>query len=91
MENEARSKIDPRYKWRIEDIYPSTEAWEKELEELPSLIERVSSFRGRLTRDSASFREGMACYEQMSQQLERYFYMPSYRRIWTMRRRNISR
>ena len=60
-------------KWRIEDIYPSIEAWEKELEELPSLIERVSSFRGRLARDSASFREGMACYEQMSQQLEKVF------------------
>ena len=73
MENEARRKIDLKYKWRIEDIYPTKEAWERELEELPSLVEKVSSFRGRLGKDSASFREGMACYEHMSRQLEKVF------------------
>lgn len=89
MENEARRKIDLKYKWRIEDIYPTKEAWERELEELPSLVEKVSSFRGRLGKDSASFREGMACYEHMSRQLERSFCMPNCKRIWTMPPRNI--
>jgi oligoendopeptidase F len=43
-----RSEIETRYLWRLEDIFPSTEAWETSFAEIPGLSARLASFRGRL-------------------------------------------
>lgn len=43
-----RDEIADEYKWRLEDVFPSDEAWVNALEEAEKLIERGASFKGRL-------------------------------------------
>ncbi len=43
-----RSEVPSEYKWRLEDIYPGDDAWEKDFKELKAMIPEISQYRGRL-------------------------------------------
>lgn len=43
-----REEIAEEYKWRLEDIFPSDEAWEEALKDAESLIPEGAAFRGKL-------------------------------------------
>lgn len=48
-----RDEIEQRYKWRLEDIIPSDEEWEKEFAKLAEYGDRLAAFDGALKdRDS---------------------------------------
>ena len=42
-----RSEVKQQYKWAIEDIYPSDEAWEKDYARAEKMI-NFSSYAGKL-------------------------------------------
>ncbi len=44
-----RSEIDPQFKWKLEDMYPTIDAWEKDFEFLKANYSRLDQFRGQLT------------------------------------------
>jgi len=44
-----RTDIDNKYKWKIEDVYPSEAAWEKEYTSLAENLKRFDEFKGRLS------------------------------------------
>ena len=44
----TRGEIDPRYKWRLEDIYATDEDWEEDFEKVKSMIPEIESFQGKL-------------------------------------------
>ena len=46
----SRSQVDEKYKWKIEDLYPSRQAWEKDLAQLNKELAAVGKCRGRLGR-----------------------------------------
>lgn len=43
-----RDEIAEEYKWKLEDMFPSDEAWLKALENAEQYIERGAAFKGRL-------------------------------------------
>jgi oligoendopeptidase F len=43
-----REEIEDSYKWKLEDIYESKEAWEKDFERVKQLTGQVPEFRGHL-------------------------------------------
>ncbi|HSL46660.1 MAG TPA: oligoendopeptidase F [Anaerolineales bacterium] len=43
-----RSKLDKKYTWNAESVYPSDEAWEREIDEILADIPKVKQFQGRL-------------------------------------------
>ena len=43
-----RSEVPEEYKWRLEDIYESDEAWKKDLDKLSEIPGKLESYRGRL-------------------------------------------
>lgn len=45
----SRNEIDKRYKWRLEDIYPSDGLWEEDYKKAGEMIKRVEEYRGRIT------------------------------------------
>ena len=47
-----RNKIDKKYKWNAESVYPSTDAWDKEIQRILEGVEKVKGYQGRLA-DSA--------------------------------------
>lgn len=52
-----RSEVNEQYKWRLEDIYETDEAWEKEFKECSASVKKMSSYKGKL----ASRRQLLAC------------------------------
>ena len=46
-----RSEIDAQYKWKIEDIYPSDEAWEQDYARVEKLLTDFAQFNGKVAED----------------------------------------
>lgn len=44
-----RSEIQPQFKWKLEDMYASQDAWDKDFDFLKSNYARLGQFRGQLT------------------------------------------
>ncbi len=43
-----RDKIPTQYKWNLSDLYPSTEAWEKEKVSLKNRFKKIPEYKGHL-------------------------------------------
>ena len=68
MQQKTRQQADPRYTWRLEDIYPSNERWEEDFratqQALPSLAAlsgTLGSPKGLLAALCAIEKLGRAC------------------------------
>ena len=49
-----RNEIELRYRWALEDLYPSDAAWEEDLKKLTALVECFSAAMGFLLAMVAS-------------------------------------
>ena len=47
-----RSEIEEKDRWAVEDLYPSDEAWMKELEQFKADTAELASFAGKLGKDA---------------------------------------
>jgi len=56
-ETKDRDGIASIYKWDPNHIYPSWEAWQKDLEQIPVLVGKVIALKGRLAEGSAVLAE----------------------------------
>ncbi len=43
----ARDETDGSYKWKLEDMYQSSDEWEKDFERIRELAEKMSRFKGK--------------------------------------------
>jgi oligoendopeptidase F len=55
-----RSEIPTEYKWKLEDLYASDQAWNKAKQELAAQFDEVTKYKGRL---ASSASELLACLE----------------------------
>lgn len=67
-----RSEIDLRDKWKLEDIYPSLEAWEKDFAEASRLLEAFPVFEGKLG-DLSALREALDAMTAINRLSENLF------------------
>ncbi|AYO29841.1 oligoendopeptidase F [Biomaibacter acetigenes] len=44
----SREEIDPKYKWKLEDIYESDDLWEKDFKRVKERLKELQNFRGRI-------------------------------------------
>ncbi|UCG55754.1 MAG: oligoendopeptidase F [Phycisphaerales bacterium] len=65
----SRSEIAEKYKWKVEDLYPSDEAWNKARQELQTQFDKVLKHKGKL---SGSASQLLACL-QLNSQLSKEF------------------
>src|SRR5690606_27725907 len=52
-----RSEIPEKYRWRLEDIYATDEAWEADFRAVQSVLPRFESYKGRLGESPATLAE----------------------------------
>lgn len=52
-----RSEIDSQYKWKLEDLYPTVEAWTSAYAVLDAATPRLEAFKGRLGESAATLRQ----------------------------------
>ena len=55
-----RSKIDKKYKWNSESVFPNDKAWEKEVEKIIADIPSVKKYQGTLGESIAYCFHGYA-------------------------------
>lgn len=61
-----RNEIPEEFKWSLEDIYPSDEAWERDFEKLKLMPEKISAYKGRLTESADTLYNFMQISEELA-------------------------
>ncbi len=65
-----RSEVAAEYKWKINDIYATDEAWEKDLEKAKEAAERIPQYRGQLCTSAEKLLEYMRYDDELTVLLE---------------------
>lgn len=65
MEELTREQIDQKYKWTLEDIYATTDAWEADYKKLEKLLKDVPDIQKTLTKDEKSLADALFSMEKM--------------------------
>ena len=60
-----RNKIEKKYTWNAESVFPSNEAWETEVKQILADIPVVKGFQGRLSESPAILLECLHAYENL--------------------------
>lgn len=55
-----RSEIPEKYKWRLQDIYPTDELWEKDFSRVEALLPEMEKFKGRLAESGKTLLDCLA-------------------------------
>lgn len=75
-----RSEVNPKFKWKLESIFPSDEAWEDEYKKVQELIAQIQTYQGRLNESPQILAECMKTYEQLGLAMERVYVYARMRR-----------
>jgi oligoendopeptidase F len=59
-QSRERSEIAAEHKWKLEDLYPSDQAWDKAKQEIAAQFDDVTKYQGKLTSSASTL---LACLE----------------------------
>jgi oligoendopeptidase F len=74
-----RHEIPDRYKWNLDDIFPSWEAWAEGYRKLEAGIERYAALKGTLAEGPHRLLEAYQLSDELGQLAYRVWYYPSLR------------
>ncbi len=66
-----RSEVKKEYTWALEDIFASDELWNEALEELRTVPEKISAFKGHLADSADKLFEYLQYYDEIEVKLTR--------------------
>ncbi len=61
-----REEIAQEYKWRMEDIYPTTEAWEADYQKVTDSITVIKSYEGTLSDSAENLAKMQETYDEIN-------------------------
>src|ERR1700687_1120692 len=72
-----RAEIHDRFKWNVQDIFESWEAWDAAYKQLEAGVECYASLKGTLARGPESLLKAFRLSEELGQLAYRVWYYPS--------------
>jgi oligoendopeptidase F len=57
-----RDNIDEKYKWNLDEIYPSVEAWQKDKEKIKERLPQITKFKGQLGVSGSKLKEAFETF-----------------------------
>lgn len=69
----SRNDIPEKYKWNIEAMYESEEAWQKDYEEVSKLLQKITEFAGRLGESASTLLETLKLKDELNKKAENLF------------------
>ncbi|MCS0791713.1 oligoendopeptidase F [Cytobacillus firmus] len=69
----ARNEISPEDTWRLEDIFPSDEDWDKEYNEVQKLIPNAGKYQGRLGESAETLYEALQFQDHILSRLGKLY------------------
>jgi oligoendopeptidase F len=70
-DDKDRANIDEKYKWNLEDIYPSEEAWQKDKDRLKERLKKVGDFKGQLSVSGTKLKEALEILYQIRKEYDK--------------------
>ncbi|WP_214631114.1 oligoendopeptidase F [Paenibacillus agaridevorans] len=67
-----RSETEEKFRWKLEDIFPSQSAWDKEYKEAKTLMAKAADFQGKLA-DPAQLKACFELEDELSLHVERLY------------------
>jgi len=64
-DDKDRANIDEKYKWNLEDIYPSHDAWQKDKDKLKERLKKISEFKDQLGLSGPKLKEALETFYQI--------------------------
>ena len=69
----SRSKLDKKFTWNTESVFPSDEAWEKEVNQIIADIPTVKQFQGRLAESPSVLLDALQCVHELVSRAQKTF------------------
>ncbi|WP_281178228.1 oligoendopeptidase F [Alicyclobacillus shizuokensis] len=76
----TREEIDEQYKWHLEDMYPSLQAWEKEAQQVRQMTSQLRAMKGTVTESPQKLLEALRLQDQIGERLARLYAFARMRR-----------
>ena len=68
-----RSKLDKKFTWNAESVFPSDEAWEQEIKRITEDLASAKEFQGRLAESPSVLLEALECAHQLIARAQKAF------------------
>lgn len=68
-----RRRIPKKYRWRLEDLYSTAGAWERDFKKAEKLIQEFPRLQGKIKESAAGLKEVLKSRDQLDQLLERLY------------------
>ena len=72
-----RSEVPENDKWDLSSLFTSNSQWESSLKEIPSLTQKLLSFKGRLSESSETFLAALKAFENLNLKMETVYHYAS--------------
>lgn len=69
----SRADIDMKDTWRLEDIYATDEAWREAKNEVAERAEKISSYKGTITKSAENLREFLEFGSEITKEVSRLY------------------
>ncbi|KPV45749.1 oligopeptidase PepB [Alicyclobacillus ferrooxydans] len=76
----TRDKVDPQYKWRLEDMYTSVDAWDADANTVLKLGEELAGLEGQLNQSADVLLKALRLQDDLGQRLSMMFAFARMRR-----------
>jgi oligoendopeptidase F len=67
-----RSEVPTEQQWKLEDLFPNREAWDKEYQEVKDYLAKVKEFQGKL-QDASTVKDCFSLEDELSLHTERLY------------------
>jgi oligoendopeptidase F len=75
-----RSEIPNEYKWKLEDIYATDEAWEQDVVKVKEMIEQIKSKQGTLSRSGKHLLDVLTLQDELTKTMDQVYVYARMRR-----------
>ncbi len=69
----SRSEIKVEDRWKLEDIFASDDAWEKEFEEVKALIPQMEKFKGKLGESAQTLYDALQEQDELTMRVSKLY------------------
>ncbi|MGL6064525.1 MAG: oligoendopeptidase F [Fusobacteriaceae bacterium] len=71
-----REDIEKKYKWSLEDIYPSWNEWTADVEKMKVIMGEIPKYKGEISKSSGKFIELVELDEKLSRLVDKIYLYP---------------
>ncbi|MFC0271970.1 oligoendopeptidase F [Metabacillus herbersteinensis] len=68
-----RSEIKEADTWRLEDVFPTNEAWEKEFNEVKEALPKIAEYKGKLGESASVLYEALSYQDEVMERLGKLY------------------